>query len=224
MKFESEPEPKIEEQEPAIEEIELEPEIKEAIEKIGKRAGDLVVAESGLEDNIPEDKRIELRKKGMLMKAARALTLVVAFTAVGGAANKVEAGDSWRTRQRQTTGDVFKDFGIRVGGSLLREKMERDYEKTRERIRELENELAALEEALDKKQTDLKNVKAQEVTGADVSGLVADIEAEMQRLIGKIDAGAKEMDKLRKSSIWQKMGTEAVRRATGGQGSWRTNR
>jgi Mg2+ and Co2+ transporter CorA len=222
MKFESGP--KLEGQEQTAEEVELEPELKEEIEAIGDRTVDLVAAEAKqLEERIPKGKKMELRESGKWIKAARAFTLVTVLMGIGGAANKVEAG-SWKTRQRQTTGDVLKDIGIQVGGTILREKMERDYEKTRERIRELENELAALEEALDKKQTDLKNVKAQEVTGADVSGLTADIEAEIQRLIGEIDARAKEMDKLRKSSVWKDIAREGARRVTRGRGSWRVNR
>ena len=221
MKFESEPKPK--EQEPAIEKIELGPEIEKAIEEIGERAGGLVAAESELENKIPKRQLTKIRDNGMLMKFTRAAALVTILMGVGGAANKVEAG-SWKTRQRQTTGDVLKDISVRVGGAILREKMERDYEKTRERIRELENELAALEEALDKKQIELRNVKAQEVTGADVSGLTAGIEAEIQRLIGEIDTRAKEMDKLRKSSVWKDIAREGARRVTRGRGSWRTNR
>jgi len=218
MKFESEP--KIEDQEKIAEEIELEPEIKEAIEEIGERTVDLVAAEAELEERIPEGQLTKIRKNGMLMKFTQAAALVTILMAVGGAANKAEAG-SWKTRQRQTTGDVLKDIGIQVGGTILREKMERDYKKTQERIRELENELEALEEALDKKQVELRNVKAQEVTGADVSGLTADIEAEMQRLIEEIDVRAREMDKLRKSSVWKKIAQEGARRATRVRGSWK---
>jgi len=221
MKFESGP--KLEDQEQTAEEMELEPELKEEIEAVGERTADLVAAEAELEEKIPEGQLMKIRKNGMLMKFTRAAALVTILMGVGGAANKVEAG-SWKTRQRQTTGDVLKDIGIRVGGTILREKMERDYEKTRERIRELENELEALGEALGKKQIELKNIKAQEVTGADMSDMIADTEAEIQRLIGEIDARAKEMDKLRKSSVWKDAAREGVRRATGGQGSWRTNR
>lgn len=221
MKFETEP--KIEEQELAIEEIELEPEIEEAIEKIGKRTLDLVVVEAELEENIPKGQLRKIRDNKMLMKFVRAAALVTALTAVGGAASKVEAG-SWRTRQRQTTSDVLKDIGIRVGGTILRGKMERDYEKTRERIRELENELAALEEDLDKKQIELRSIKAQEAAGGDVSNMKAGHEREIQRLIEEIDTRAKEMEKLRKSSVWKNAAREGVRIATGGQGSWRTNR
>jgi len=221
MKFESEPKPK--EQEPAIEEIELEPEIKEAIEKIGERTIDLATTEEELGNKIPEGRLIELRRSGKLMKFGRAVALVTILMGIGGMANKVEAG-SWRTRQRQTTGDVLKDIGIQVGGSILRKKMESDYEKTKERIRELENELAALEEDLDKRQEELRSIKAQEAAGGDVSDMRAGHEREIQRLIEEIDARAKEMEKLRKGSFWKDAAREGVRRATGGQGSWRTNR
>ncbi len=225
MKFESRP--KIEDQEKVTEEIELEPKIKEGIEVIADRTVGLVTAESKLEEEIPEGQLINIRKSGILMKFVRAAALVTALTAVGGAANTAEAG-SWNTKRRQTTGDVLKDIGIRVGGAILREKMERDYEKTKERIRELENELRALEEDLDKKQKDLKDIKVQEkvqeVMGADMSDMIADTEAEIQRLIGEIDARAKEMDKLRKSSVWKDAAREGIRGATGGRGSWRVNR
>jgi len=218
MKFESEP--KLKEQEPAIEEIELEPEIKEAIEEIGARTGDLVVAETELET---KGKLIELRKSGKPMKVFRAIALVTVLMGVGGMANKAEA-DSWNTKRRQTTGDVLRDIGIRAGSAILREKMERDYEKTKERIRELENELRALEEDFDKRQEELRSIKAQEAAGGNVSDMRAGHEREIQRLIEEIDARAKEMEKLRKSSAWKNAAREGVIRATGGQGSWRPNR
>ena len=192
-----------------IEQVELNPEVQEAIETITERTGNLILKEMDIAEEVSREKPHIRGRNSMLFKAGRTLALISVLMGVGGAVNQAEAG-SWRAGKRQTAGAI-SDVIIGVGGAIIADRIENSREKEREKIKELENNLAQKKESLKAEEEQLEILEAQ--TGGDVSHFIKRTKEKIDALREQIEKDEKILAELTSYGLGDAMRDSAERAA-----------